>query len=220
MQKGNGDVETTQILEERNHFGDASDASVDKSASAKGGRAKRVEETQPEGPASMAGDSTRDIELTNSGKPNGTNGRVRGVLTVIDLEMMHKMGDVGRLEEILVGGTTTIQPEVIGAIAGMAAQSVEGVASLGNTPLRSTIRERLGNGERRARGVEVEVGKREVILDVNLRVIYGYSIPETVIKVRQIVADRLFNLCGLIAKEINIRVTSVEFSERKPGRVL
>jgi uncharacterized alkaline shock family protein YloU len=96
---------------------------------------------------------------------------------------------------------------------------VEGVSSLGSASLPRAFRERLGNAERRARGVEVEVGKREVVLDISMRVIYGYSVPKTVVKVRQIVADRLLNLCGLVAKEINIRVTSIEFPERMPGRV-
>ena len=77
----------------------------------------------------------------------------------------------------------------------------------------------MGGAERRARGVEVEMGRREVIVDIGLKVIYGYSIPMTVIKVRQIVADRLLRLCGLVIKEINIRVTCLEFPTRMPGRV-
>ena len=129
------------------------------------------------------------------------------------------MEEIRQLEEIPVGGTTNIEAEVIGAIAGVAAQSVEGVASLGTTSLRRTIRERVGGAERRSRGVEVEVGRREVIVDINLRVVYGYSIPATVIKVREIVADRLIRFCGLVAKEINIRVVAIEFPARMPGRV-
>ncbi len=146
-------------------------------------------------------------------------GQVMGGLTIRELEMMRKMDEIDRLEEIPVGGITSIEPEVIGAIAGVAAQSVAGVASLGNASLRRTIRERFGHAERRARGVDVEAGRREAILDINVRVVYGYSIPQTVISVRQVVADRLLNLCGLVAKEINVRVTSIEFPPRMPGRV-
>jgi uncharacterized alkaline shock family protein YloU len=142
---------------------------------------------------------------------------VMGGLTIRELEMMPKMEEIRKLEEIPVGGTTNIEPEVIGAIAGMAARSVEGVASLGTASLRRTIRERLGSAENR--GVEVEAGQREVILDINIKMIYGYSIPRTVVKIRETVADRLLRLCGLVAKEINIRVTSLEFPARMPGRV-
>ena len=118
-----------------------------------------------------------------------------------------------------MGGRTNIEPEVIAAISGAAAQAVPGVSSLGTASLRRSIRERVGSAERRARGIEVEVGRREVILDINLRVIYGYSIPAVVIQVREVVADRLLRLGGLEAKEINVKVIGIEFPDRTPGRV-
>jgi len=145
--------------------------------------------------------------------------RVMGHLTIRELEMMPNMEEISRMEEIVVVGTTNIQPEVIGAIAGIAAQAVEGVASLGTTSLRRTLSERLGGGERRARGVEVEVGTREAILDINFRVVYGYSIPVVVATVRNNVAGQLLTLCGLVAKEINVRVVGMEFPDRMPGQV-
>ena len=145
--------------------------------------------------------------------------RVMGQLTIRELEMMAKMEEIRRLEEIPVGGVTNIQPEVIGAIAGVATQSVDGVASLGTTSLRRTLSERLGGAERRARGVEVEVGTREAILDISVRVAYGHSIPTVVATVRRAVAANLLTLCGLVAKEINVRVVGMEFPERMPGRV-
>ena len=220
MQEGNGDMESTQVLEERNNFGNSPDTSVDdKLASTKGEGARKAEVTRPEDQASPRGAGTTGIELSRSGKPDGAGGRVTEGITVIELEMIPKMEDMGRLEEIIVGGTTNIDPEVIGSIAGIAIQSVEGVSSLGTPSLRRTIRERLGSAERTARGIEVEVGRREVVLDVNIRVIFGYNIPRTVIAVRQIVADHLLNLCGLIAKEINVKVIGIEFPDKMSGRV-
>ncbi|MCE2405376.1 MAG: Asp23/Gls24 family envelope stress response protein [Dehalococcoidia bacterium] len=144
---------------------------------------------------------------------------VMGHLTIRELEMMGKIEELRRLDEIPVGGMTNIQPEVIGAIAGVATQSVDGVASLGTTSLRRTLSERLGGAERRARGVEVEVGTREAILDISVRIAYGHSIPTVVAAVRRAVAANLLALCGLVAKEINVRVVGMEFPDRMPGRV-
>ena len=144
---------------------------------------------------------------------------VMGHLTIRELEMMGKIEELRRLDEIPVGGMTNIQPEVIGAIAGVATQSIDGVASLGTTSLRRTLSERLGGAERRARGVEVEVGTREAILDISVRVAYGHSIPTVVAAVRRAVAANLLTLCGLVAKEINVRVVGMEFPDRMPGRV-
>lgn len=220
MQEGNGNMESTQVLEGRNNLGNSPDAPVDdKLSSTKREEAKKAEGTRPEGQAPVNGAGTTDIELSRSGKAASAGGRVTGGLTVIELEMIPKMEDIGRLEEIIVGGTTNIDPEVIGSIAGIAVQSVEGVSSLGTPSLRRTIRERLGTAERQARGIEVEVGRREVVLDINIRIVYGYNIPRTVISVRQIVADHLLNLCGLIAKEINVKVIGIEFPDKMPGRV-
>ena len=65
----------------------------------------------------------------------------------------------------------------------------------------------------------MEAGRREAILDIDLRVVYGYSIPEVVIKVRENVAHRLLEVCGLIAKEVNVDVVGIDFPDRTPGRV-
>jgi uncharacterized alkaline shock family protein YloU len=37
--------------------------------------------------------------------------------------------------------------------------------------------------------------------------------------VRQNVARRVLEMCGLVAKEININVVGIEFPDRMPGRV-
>ena len=134
-------------------------------------------------------------------------------------EMVTRLAEIEQLSEIEVGGETEINDEVVGAIAGVAAREIEGVSSLGSSSIRRAIAERVGSLEKRARGVGVEAGRREAILDVDLRVIYGFSIPETVVKVRHNVARRILELCGLVAKEININVVGIEFPERMPGRV-
>ena len=134
-------------------------------------------------------------------------------------EMVPRLAELERLQEIEVGGETEIDDEVIGAVAGVATREIEGVSSLGASSIRRTIAERVGGAEQRARGVAVEAGRREAILDIELRVVYGYSIPETVVKVRQNVARRVLELCGLVSKEININVVGIEFPDRMPGRV-
>ena len=134
-------------------------------------------------------------------------------------EMVSRLAEIEKLEEIQVGGETEINDEVIGSIAGVATREIEGVSSLGTSSIRRSLAERVGGAEQKARGVAVEAGRREAILDIDLRVVYGYSIPETVVKVRHNVARRVLELCGLVAKEININVIGIEFPDRMPGRV-
>jgi uncharacterized alkaline shock family protein YloU len=129
-------------------------------------------------------------------------------------EMESRLAAMQSLEEIEVGGETTIEDEVIGSIAGIAAKEVEGVSALGTRSLRRLIEERVGGRESNARGVAVEAGQREAILDLDMRVHYGYSIPETVISVRQIVAHRVLEMAGLITKEVNINVVGIDFPDK------
>jgi uncharacterized alkaline shock family protein YloU len=138
---------------------------------------------------------------------------------ILEQEMTTRLQEVEALKELEVGGETSIDDDVIGAIAGVAAKEIEGVSELGGQSLRRTIAERVGGSEERARGVEVEAGRREAILDLELRVVYGFSIPEIVIKVRQVVAHRVLELLGLVTKEINIRVVGIDFPDRMPGRL-
>jgi len=132
-------------------------------------------------------------------------------------EMKGRLEEIEKTGEIVVGGETSIEDEVIAAIAGVAAREVEGVASLGTSSIRRILAERIGGAEERARGVEVEAGKKEAIIDLTLNIIYGFSIPNIVIGVRKKVAARLLEIAGIIAKEINVSVVGIEFPERMPG---
>lgn len=138
---------------------------------------------------------------------------------ITETEMKARLEAIEKAEEFVVAGETTIDDEVIGAIAGVAAREVEGVASLGTSSIRRTVVERLGRAEERARGVEVEAGKKEAIVDITLNILYGFSIPKIIIEVRKKVAYRLLELVGLIAKEINVNVVGIEFPEEVERKV-
>ena len=134
-------------------------------------------------------------------------------------EQTTRLAELRQLQEIEVGGETEISDEVIASIAGIAAREIEGVAALGTSSIRRAIAERVGAAEQRSRGVAVEAGRREALMDIDLRVVYGFSIPEIVVKVRQNVARRVLEMCGLVTKEINVNITAIDFPERTPGRV-
>jgi len=117
------------------------------------------------------------------------------------------------------GGETTIADEVVASIAGVAAREVEGVASVGKGSVRRMLAERLAGAEEKARGVEVEVGKIEAVVDLSLNVVYGFNIPKIIAEVRKKVASRLSDLAGLDAKEINVHIVGIEFPEKAEKKV-
>ena len=134
--------------------------------------------------------------------------------------MPPRLPKIQQLDNVAADGTTAIAEEVIGeasidydviaAIVGVAAREVEGVSELGGRSMRRGLAERFGRAERRARGVQVEAGKKEAILDLEMRVLYGFNIPEMLAKVRQVVANRVLELLGLVTKEINIKITGLD----------
>ena len=134
-------------------------------------------------------------------------------------EMTAKIAELESGAEYTVGGETDIEDEVISAICATAAREVDGVASVGTSSFRRTLAETFGGSEKKARGVTVEQGRREVIADLTIKVIYGFSIPQIVIEVRRKVGARLLEMAGLIAKDININVVGLDFPDRMPGRV-
>ena len=144
---------------------------------------------------------------------------IMSALTVRDLEMLPKMEEISKITSIPVAGSTNISEEVIAAVASVAAKEVDGVADVGASSIGRALTERLSGANRRARGVTVEAGRREAILDLTIRVYYGTSIPSVVTNLRQNVAAKVLKTCGLITKEINVRVAALEFSDTVPSRV-
>ncbi len=114
-----------------------------------------------------------------------------------------------------VPGSTEIEGRVIAAIAGHAAEDIEGVANIGRSGLVRAVTNILGSeASGKASGIDVEAGRREVIFDIDLTVMYGFNIPNIVKDVRETIAKETFDQVGLVAKEINLVVTSIEFPDR------
>jgi uncharacterized alkaline shock family protein YloU len=119
-------------------------------------------------------------------------------------------------------GTTTIQDAVVLALANVAAQEIEHAhLSHGGTRLPGdnspTVGELIGNvtgGMSRSRGISVEVGERQVAVDLTLNVDYGQPIARVTEAVRQNVIGRVENLTGLEVAEVNITVNDVNFPEQ------
>jgi len=175
-------------------------------------KAERTEEAAVRGASSIDDEVIASVAKSNR-RTKMTEKRIK------EEEMKRKLEEIEKTEEIVVGGETSIDDEVIAAIAGVAAREVEGVASLGTSSIRRILAERLGGAQQKARGVDVEAGKKEAIVDLTLNIIYGFSIPQIVIDVRKTVAARLLEIAGLIAKEINVSVVGIEFPERMPGKL-
>lgn len=114
-------------------------------------------------------------------------------------------------------GRIEIAPEVIEVITGLAAAEVEGVAHMSGGFV-GDIAERLGR-KNLAKGVKVEVGKKEAAVDVYIIVKFGYKIPEVARNIQENVRHAIENMTGLKVVEVNVHIVDVEFRAEKKVEV-
>ena len=108
-------------------------------------------------------------------------------------------------------GSIEAAAEVLEIIAGIAANEIEGVASMrGN--FASGVAERLGK-KVHSKGVKTELHEDTLAVDIHLVVNYGVSIPETARKVQQQVRQALHNMTALEAQEVNVHITGIQFEQ-------
>src|SRR5690606_33486836 len=104
-------------------------------------------------------------------------------------------------------GTIQIAPEVIEVIAGLATVEVDGIAGM-RGGLAGGIAELLGK-KNVAKGVKVEVGQKEAVVDVSVIIQYGYKIPEVANNVQENIKRSIEVMTGLSVVEVNVHVHDV-----------
>lgn len=116
-----------------------------------------------------------------------------------------------------VGGTTKIAESVVARIAGLAAREVAGVHDMTSTGLAQAfggLTGRVTGQDQMDKGVAVQVGEVECIVDLSIIVDYEASIPQVAEAIRRSVSNRLQAMTGLQTKEVNINVADLYFPDQ------
>ncbi len=108
------------------------------------------------------------------------------------------------------GGKTTIEDGVVAKIAGIAAREVSGVYALGGGAARAigAIRDAL-NSTDLTQGISVEVGERQVAVDVTIVADYPVSLQKVADDVRSAVYRAVQDLVGMEVTEVNVTINDV-----------
>ena len=96
-------------------------------------------------------------------------------------------------------------------IAGLAAVDVEGVASMSGG-FAGGIAEALGM-KNLSKGVKVEVGEKEALINLYIIVEYGVRIPEVAWNIQEKVKNSVENMTGLTVTEVNIHVQGINMAK-------
>ncbi|HZS91062.1 MAG TPA: Asp23/Gls24 family envelope stress response protein [Chloroflexota bacterium] len=121
-----------------------------------------------------------------------------------------------------VGGTTKIDDSVVARIVGLAAREVAGVHDMTSTGLAQAfggLTNRVTGQDQMDKGVVVQVGDVECIVDLSIVVDYEASIPRVAEAIRRNIASRLGAMTGLETKEVNINVADLYFADNAKGQV-
>lgn len=104
--------------------------------------------------------------------------------------------------------TLTFEDQVIKKIAGIAANEIKGILSMSGG-FMSGLTDRFRSTEDITKGINAEVGEKQVALDLKVTVEYGKNVPsifsETVNNVKKSVHD----MTGLEVVEVNMHVEDV-----------
>ena len=102
----------------------------------------------------------------------------------------------------------SISEEVVATIAGIAAQEVKGVASMN----ANGIGEMFG---RKTKGVKVQIGEKDTVIDINVTVEYGARIPDIAWEVQNKVKTQVETMTGLNVVAVNVHIQGVSVPKKK-----
>lgn len=130
----------------------------------------------------------------------------------------------GKQHVVTDKGTIKIADEVVAIVAGVAAMEVEGVVGMSGG-IAGGIAEILGR-KNLSKGVKVEVGEKEALIDLYIIVEYGCRIPDVAWEIQEKVKGSVENMTGLKVIEVNIHIQGVNIEKdnkkennEDPGRV-
>lgn len=115
-------------------------------------------------------------------------------------------------------GKTTISDEVVAQLVEIATKEVPGIHAIAKQGFGEQIADltnRLSGKGQSGQGIAVEVGEREVAIDLRIIADYGVRVPDLAIRLRQAIIERIESLLGLLVKEVNIQVSGLFYPESK-----
>lgn len=101
-----------------------------------------------------------------------------------------------------------ISDEVVAQIAGKAAQDVKGVSGMS----ANGIGEMVGI---KTKGIKVQVGAKDTVIDVSITVEYGTRIPDIAWEVQNKVKTEVETMTGLNVVAVNVHVQGVNMPKKK-----
>lgn len=122
-----------------------------------------------------------------------------------------KVKEVKEVKE--VKGELTYEDKVIQKIIGLSLENVPGLLDI-DGGFFSKLTGKLINTDNVASGINVEVGKEQVAVDLKAVVEYQKNVPELYKKIKEIVVSEISKMTDLEVVEVNVDVVDIKTKEQ------
>jgi uncharacterized alkaline shock family protein YloU len=110
-------------------------------------------------------------------------------------------------------GNVRIADDVVGVIARIAADEIEGIAGT-STSFTSGFKDMV-IGKSTSKGIKAQINENDVTIEAHIRVRYGSNIPEIANKVQKNIKQSIENMTGLNVVAVNVLVQGISFNTDK-----
>lgn len=111
------------------------------------------------------------------------------------------------IDKSITEGKIKISDDVIATIATVAAENIEGVVKV-STNFKSQMSDIL-NTKNINRGVKVNIGERQTVVDIYITIEYGVKVLELSEKVQKTVKEAIENMTDFDVVEINVHINGI-----------
>lgn len=112
-----------------------------------------------------------------------------------------------------VKGTLTYEDKVIQKIIGIALEETDGLLTV-NGGFFSNLADKIVNTNDVTSGIDVEVGQKQVAVDLSIVVEYGKDIAKLYDHIKQVIIDEVSKMTNLEVIEVNVTVVDVKTKEQ------
>ncbi len=112
-----------------------------------------------------------------------------------------------------VKGELTYEDKVIQKIIGLSLEKVDGLLAV-DGGFFSNLADKIINTDNVANGVNVEVGKEQVAVDLNVVVEYQKNVPELYKHIKEVVVSQVSKITDLEVIEVNVNVVDIKTKEQ------
>ena len=112
-----------------------------------------------------------------------------------------------------VKGELTYENKVIQKIIGFSLENISGLLAVDGGCF-SNLTDKLINTDNVTSGVNVEVGKEQVAVDLNIIVEYKKNVPELYQEIKKVITNDISNITDLEVVEVNVNVVDIKTKEQ------